>query len=235
MNRKIGWENNVFIEIECVYEKAEQDEQISKMLEQLEENALAQARESCDILQIGGKNVTGEEFDGFSEWDKEAVIATMANAGISSFNADLGSATIVIRFSYLVSRVMACTVFDILNRLEKIDGGIGLFGNQKWTMELQVPIGGKKGLLQWEMLIMKLHPWITSVSETNTNEMAAKPVSREEGSSAAPVGKTMPTREEKKSNNEQIPESEKIVKQPAEKELPEESKHKSFLKKLFRK
>lgn len=172
MNRKINWENNVFDEIECIYEKAQQNKQIGMMIELLEESALAEARGNCDILKIGGKDVTVEEFDRFSDWDKEAVIAVMARAGLSSFNADLGSSTIVVCLSHIITKVMACTVFEVLNRLEKIDGGTNLLNNKSWTMEFQVPIGGKKGLIQWEKLIMQLHPWISSVKEINTKEPA---------------------------------------------------------------
>ena len=36
MNRKIGWESYEFDEIELVYEKAEENESIGRLLEQLE-------------------------------------------------------------------------------------------------------------------------------------------------------------------------------------------------------
>ena len=50
MTRKISWESNVFDEIELVYEKAEENEKISDLLEQLEEKALSEARENCSLL-----------------------------------------------------------------------------------------------------------------------------------------------------------------------------------------
>ena len=46
------------------------------------------------------------------------------------------------------------TIFNILNRLEKMDGVLNML-IPKWTLELQVPLGGKQGLFQWEMLIMQ--------------------------------------------------------------------------------
>ena len=172
MNRKIEWKNPVFDEIECVYEKAQNDEQIGRMLEQLEEKALAEARDNCDLLMIGGKRVSPEEFDGFSDFDKEAVIAAVSSAGLNSFNADLAAGTVTVQCSRLFARVMACTIFNILNRLEKTDGGLNLLINKKWTMVFLLPIGGKKGLIQWEMMIMKLYPWISSVNEASTGEVA---------------------------------------------------------------
>lgn len=66
--------------------------------------------------------------------------------------------------------VLACTIFEILSQLEKLDGAINTL-NHKWTLELKVPYGGKKGLLQWEILIARLYPWL-SIKETSTNEMA---------------------------------------------------------------
>ena len=36
-----------------------------------------------------------------------------------------------------------------------------------------MPLGGKKGLFQWELLIMQLYPWL-SVRETSTNELAVE-------------------------------------------------------------
>lgn len=191
------------------------------MLEQLEETALTQARECCDILQIGGKNVTAEEFDAFSDWDKEAVIGAMARAGLSSIYADIGAFTITVRFSHLIARVMACTIFDVLNRLEKIDGGFSLLGEKKWTMVMEVPIGGKKGLFQWEMLILKMHPWISSVKETSTNETAAVPGSQIDKAPAAPAATNVPAAKEPAAN------------EPAAKEPQETVKKSSFFKRLF--
>ena len=80
------------------------------------------------------------------------------------------NAAIIIRLSPLITKVQACTVFNILNRIEKLDGAITVL-IPKWTLNLQVPLGGKKGLLQWEMLIMLLYPWL-SVMEGSTDELA---------------------------------------------------------------
>ena len=58
----------------------------------------------------------------------------------------------------------------ILNTLEKLDGAINVL-IPKWTLELYVPLGGRKGLSQWELLIMQLYPWL-SIRELSINETA---------------------------------------------------------------
>lgn len=171
MNRKIGWNSCVLDEIELVYEKADQEESIGKLMEQLEEKALSEAKENCGLLTTdAGGHITPEKFDGLSEIDKETVIKVLAGMGLESIGQDMKSATIFMRFSAGIQCVMACTVFDILNRLEKLDGAINVL-IPKWTLEFQVPLGGKKGLFQWEMLIMQLYPWI-SVREVSTDKVA---------------------------------------------------------------
>lgn len=179
MNRKIGWNSCVLDEIELVYEKADQEESIGKLMEQLEEKALSEAKENCGLLTTdAGGHITPEKFDGLSEIDKETVIKVLAGMGLESIGQDMQSATIFMRFSAGIQCVMACTVFDILNRLEKLDGAINVL-IPKWTLEFQVPLGGKKGLFQWEMLIMQLYPWI-SVREVSTDKVAEEMKSTEE-------------------------------------------------------
>ena len=171
MKRKISWDSYVFDEIELVYEKAENDDNIGRLLEQLEEKALVEAKENCGLLTTAqGGHITPEQFDALSVSHKEAVIRGLAGIGLADISQNMSKATIIVRLSPRIQSVMACTVFDILNRLEKLDGALNVFV-PKWTLELQAPLGGKKGLMQWEMLIMLLYPWI-SVREVSTNELA---------------------------------------------------------------
>ena len=92
------------------------------------------------------------------------------NKGLSGLQTDMETAAIKIRLSSLITRVQACTIFSILNTLEKLDGAINVL-IPKWTLELYVPLGGRKGLSQWELLIMQLYPWL-SIRELSTNETA---------------------------------------------------------------
>lgn len=170
MNRKIMWRSGEFDEIELVYEKAEANEAISKALEQLEVQALAEAKTNVGMLKTdSGTTLTPDKFDVLSDTDKETVIRVLGNAGLAGANTDYKTATITFKLSPLSSKVPACTVFSILNRLEKLDGAFDAVISSKATLELQVPVGGKKGLFQYEMLIMQLYPWL-SVREVTISE-----------------------------------------------------------------
>ena len=173
MNRKISWESMELDEIELVYEKAEEDPDIAALMEQLETQALTEAKNNIGMLKTdGGAFLTPDQFDGLSESDQETVIRVLGNGGLSALSTEMQTATIRVRLSPLVAQVQACTVFNLLNRFEKLDGAINI-RNPKWTLELQVPLGGRKGLFRWEMLIMQLYPWI-SVREISTTEAAAE-------------------------------------------------------------
>ena len=111
-----------------------------------------------------------EQFDALSDNDKEILIMLTGNKGLSGLQTDMETAAIKIRLSSLITRVQACTIFSILNTLEKLDGAINVL-IPKWTLELYVPLGGRKGLSQWELLIMQLYPWL-SIRELSTNETA---------------------------------------------------------------
>nr|WP_296043209.1 hypothetical protein [uncultured Blautia sp.] len=171
MNRLIGWQSREFDEIELVYEKAEAKEQTGKLLGELEKQALSEAKMNCGLLTTdAGKHITSDQFDCLRDIDKETVIRVLSNMGLGTINQDIGSATLYFRLTSKIQKVLGCTIFNILNRLEKLDGVLNML-IPKWTLELQVPLGGKQGLFQWEMLIMQLYPWI-SIRETSTNETA---------------------------------------------------------------
>lgn len=172
MNRKIGWKSGKFDKIELVYEKAEKNKAIGRMLEKLEEMALMEAQNSIILLQI----VAGDQkkFDDYSDEEIESIIEKNSEFGLAEMKTDIRSSTIVIRLAPQIQGVLACTIFYIMNRLERLEGTINS-SKQKWTLELQVPLGGKKGLVQWEMLIMQLHPWI-SVREVATNQVAVEAI-----------------------------------------------------------
>lgn len=171
MNRKIEWRSMELDEIELVYEKAENNHNIETLLEQLETQALEEAKNNMGMLKTDTGNILKpEQFESLSDTDKETVIKVLGNAGLSALNTDLQTATIIITLSPIITRVQACTVFNILNRIEKLDGAITIL-KPEWKLKLQVPLGGRKGLFQWEMLIMQLYPWL-SVQEESTNAVA---------------------------------------------------------------
>lgn len=173
MNRKIKWTSGALDEIELIYEKAKNDEAVGGLLEQLETQALREARENSGMLKSGNQVLSPEQFDLLPDADKEQVIAALGGAGLTSLNMDLPTGTFTARLSPLLPKVQACTVFNLLNRIEKLDGSINLL-KPSWKLVLQVPIGGRKNLFQWELLLLKLYPWLT-VSDEVTNEVAPVP------------------------------------------------------------
>lgn len=176
MNRKISWRSMELDEIELVYEKAQENSGIASLMEQLETQALAEAKNNVGMLKTNSGNfLTPDKFDGLSETDKETVIKVLGNAGLSALSTEMQTATIIVKLSPIITKVQACTIFNLLNRIEKLDGAINIL-NPKWTLKLQVPLVGKKGLFQWELLIMQLYPWI-SIEETSINETAEGAVS----------------------------------------------------------
>lgn len=170
MGRNIPWDSGCFDEIELVYEKASEEEASAKILSELETGALAEARAHCDMLCIQGRPVTPEQFDAIPEPVKESFMAALSNVGLAAFSAPLNEAKITVRLSPRIQEVRCCTAFSILNRLEKLDGAYNVRFPQA-TLEIQVPLGGKRGLIAIEMLISMLYPWL-NVREVSTNETA---------------------------------------------------------------
>ena len=171
MSYILSWKSGHLDEIELVFEKAEGNSALTAQLEKLEQLALAEARENCGMIKApSGEALTAEQFDGFSDSEKEYVISLLGNAGFGGGSTDLPSATITFTLTPILPRVQGCTVFSLLNRLEKLDGAINLV-MPKATLELRIPLGGKKGMMQWELLIMQLYPWL-SIRETSTDQAA---------------------------------------------------------------
>ena len=171
MSYILSWESGHLDEIELVFEKAKDHPTLAAQLEKLEQLALAEARENCGMIKTSsGEALTAAQFDELSDSEKEYVITRLGNAGFGGGSTDIPSATITFTLTPLLPRVQGCTIFSLLNRLEKLDGAINIV-MPKATLELRVPLGGKKGLMQWELLIMQLYPWL-SIRETNTNQAA---------------------------------------------------------------
>ena len=168
MERKLNWDSHLLDEIELVYEKAEENEIAMEALFRLEEQALAEAAAACApgglIAAVADDYLSQEQFDDIPDEDKESAIFMLAERGLAGISSNYDTATINAKLSGNIQQTMACTVFGLLNRLEKLDGAVQMI-NPNWTLHLEVPLGGKKGLFQWEMLIMQLYPWL-SVKET---------------------------------------------------------------------
>ena len=82
-------------------------------------------------------------------------------------------------------------MFKLLNWLEKLDGALNVMVDGKVMLTFQVPLGGRKGLVQWEMLIMQLYPWLC-IREISSNFIAS-PLSDVKTASGASKGSTPPS------------------------------------------
>lgn len=186
MERKIGWKSYQLDEISLVYEKAEENESIMEGLLKLEEQALAEAAAACSpgglFAAELGQVLTPEQFEAMPDIDKETAIVMLGQKGLADIRSDHATATITATLSSVINKAQACTIFGLLNRLEKLDGAVQII-SPKWTLHLVTPLSGKKGLFQWEMLIMQLYPWL-SVKETSSNILA------EEGNEPQPAAES---------------------------------------------
>ena len=173
MKRSIHW-GLFFHELELAYEKAEEDADIARLLEKLEAQALTEARTHGGMILQG---LTASMFDGLDDEDKESFVAALGRRiGLGGFETDISNARIVVRLTAQSPAVQACTFLDIIDRIENLDGSLNVL-IPKWQLQIQAPLGGKKGLMQWEMLLMQLYPWL-SIQEVSTTETATlEPVS----------------------------------------------------------
>lgn len=174
MERKIQWNSGCFDEIDLVYGKAAKNEVTERILSELEEGAIAEARAYSDKIVVDGRPLTPQQFDALPDSMKEQVMYNLSGMGLSAFSAPLNEPKISVRLSPHIQFVRCCTAFSILNRLEKLDGAFNMLHPQA-TLEIQAPLDGKKGLVHIEMLISFLYPWL-KVTEISSNEIAVQPV-----------------------------------------------------------
>lgn len=114
---------------------------------ELEAMALQEAEESCGMLKMGDKPITREMFLEMGEQDKETVMYYLSGAGLQEFVPSMTEGKITVTFTPHIQRVLGCTMFSVLNRLEKLDGAFNVMF-PKATLELRVPLGAKKGMMK---------------------------------------------------------------------------------------
>lgn len=100
--------------------------------------------------------------------DRENIMFALSGVGLEEFIPSIDKSRITVTFSPQIQSVLGCTMFSVLNRLEKLDGAFNIIC-PKTTLELRVPLGAKKGMMKCEMLIMMLYPWL-SVTETSSDK-----------------------------------------------------------------
>ena len=191
MERKINWCTYCHDEIDLVYDKANEDENIAAALMELETMALREAEESCGLLKMSDKPITREMFLEMSEEDKEIVMYYLSSAGLQEFVPSMTEGKITVTFTPHIQRVLGCTMFSVLNRLEKLDGAFNVRFPHA-TLELRVPLGAKKGMMKCEMFIMQLYPWL-SVKETSINTVSSTLNVQPQPQPKAPVVEQKPT------------------------------------------
>lgn len=120
---------------------------------------------------MGDKPITHEMFLEMSEQDKETVMYYLSDVGLEEFVPSMTEGSITVTFTPYIRSVLGCTMFSILNRLEKLDGAFNVMF-PKAALELRVPLGAKKGMVKCELLIMQLYPWL-SITEASTNTVSS--------------------------------------------------------------
>lgn len=163
MNRKIQWIDGYYdgieMEVEPIYDKASKNENIARLLSELETGAVAEARTLSDSVKIDGQSITPQQFDALPARSKEQVMSALSTVGLATFNPIFEEPKIIVRLTPDIQLVRCCTAFSILNRLEKLDGAINnLYPTV--TLELQVPLGRNKGMDKLACLIVLLYPWL---------------------------------------------------------------------------
>ena len=182
MEYLFSWESGVFDEMSLVYQRASAKEDTKAQLCALEQKALEELHASFRLIPRL-REMKREDAEALHSEQKEVLIADLAAMGLLRFNAEIRPPVIHVEFSPLLPQLMGCTFFSVLNRIEKLEGGINALA-PKVDLELRVPLGAKKGLFQWEFLLLQLYPWL-SIHETSSNLMAVQPVPPREEQHAA--------------------------------------------------
>lgn len=171
MERKINWVSGCYSEIELVYERAESIKIADKILSELEEMALSEIEENCGAFMVNGKQLTRKRYLKLSETSRELLMQRAGQIGVENFDASMLDGTVTVTLSPNIQRFLGCSMFAILNSIENLDGVFNVL-HPKVALELKAPIGGKKGLVKCEMLLMQLYPWL-SITESSTDALAS--------------------------------------------------------------
>ena len=159
-----------FDEIDLVYEKAEKNKTTFDIYLDIEKSALAVAENNCHMFISDGATVTEEKFSSLSDEIKSLMIYELSKRGLYGFSPSMEAPEIRVTLTEYSPIVLGCTMFSILNSIEKLDGTYNeIF--PKASLVIEAPFGGKKGLVKLEMMVMLLYPWL-SVREESINLIA---------------------------------------------------------------
>lgn len=160
MGRKISWCSGCYDEIELVYNKVIQNPAAASLLSEFEKRAFQEAEENCMMINRGNVPITREVFLAMSEADKERVMYILADIGLNEFNPSMSSPAISVTFSQHIHKLLFCTMFSVLNRLEKLDGSYNLILPSPVTLEFIIPTGNIEGLEKCEAVRRCLYSFI---------------------------------------------------------------------------
>ena len=113
MERKINWYSGCHDEIELVYDKANEDENIAAALMELEKMALREAEENYGMVKMGDKPITHEMFLEMSEEGKEIVMYYLSNAGLQEFVPSMTEGKITVTFTPHIQQVLGLSLIHI--------------------------------------------------------------------------------------------------------------------------
>ena len=178
MERKIKWVTGCYEAMELCYAKADADEETAALLSSLEERALRELGEQCSIGRVkkNGKALTKEWYDAASDADREGLLRAFGGNVLRDFHVELVPPKCTATFSPLYPQLIGCVMFDVINRLEKLDGAIQIVaGDDKVELELRQPEAEKPGMEEIFALLQRLYPWL-NITESSTGEKGAAPI-----------------------------------------------------------
>lgn len=248
MERRFKGYVHYLSEMELIYDKADANEGVASLLSEVESLALREAEDRCGMIMQNGKFLTRERFLAMPDPEKEAVIQELGARGFLEYTPSLEEGKIKVTFAPYIPMFLGCTTLALINLLEKLDGSFNLL-HPRATLELEVPLGGKKGLMKSELLILQLFPWLTIHETASENVAVFYPVPQEKPSAppqAKPVENNAPAASPQakpvEKNAPAAPPQAKPVEKtvaeppqakPVEKTVAEPEKRKGFFRKLF--
>lgn len=160
MDRKLMWESDLFDEIGSLYKKAEGSRRIGKELEKLEQLALSEAEKNCGkgglLTGFFNAELTPEEFNDLDVADKEMAIKYLSGLGLMGIDK-ISKHYIEIYLSRYFIRTCACTMFEILNQLEREEKKTAET-DSKWYLKIRAPQSWGKGSerYNWEKMLSRI-------------------------------------------------------------------------------
>lgn len=151
--------NKKFDKIDSIFEKASNKEVSMKILHELQGEAFDEAKTNCHLFRKHGIPYSSEEFDILPEEEKNHMIYALSDVGLSEFELNSKEGKMKAVLSPCFRPIYACTMFSVLNRLQKLDGIIDEV-HEKVEFDIHVPKYGKDCFIHFLTLLVLLYPWL---------------------------------------------------------------------------